>query len=67
VITRQPWPRFSRAFLVEGLVCAVGAIMIFYGAQSSSALLLVTGLVVFTLGGVAGVVLMVKAQRDKST
>ena len=40
--------------------------MIIYGTQSSPALL-VTGVVVFILGGLAGLVLMVKAQRDKST
>jgi hypothetical protein len=58
--------RFGPAFLVEGLVCAVGAIMIIYGAQSST-VLLVTGPVGFVLGGVAGAVLLVSAQRGKSS
>jgi hypothetical protein len=54
----------ARAFLTEGVLSAIGATMMFIGAQSSSVVVIV-GLAVFLLGGAAGVLALVKARRAK--
>jgi len=52
--------------LIEGVLCAIGAAMIILGARSSPALVVV-GVTLFLLGGVVGVLALVRARRGKNT
>jgi hypothetical protein len=56
----------ARTFMIEGVLCAIGAAMVLVGASSSPALVVV-GVTLFILGGVVGVVALVGARRGKST
>jgi hypothetical protein len=56
----------ARAFIIEGVLCAIGAAIVIVGASSSPALVVV-GVTLFLLGGVVGVLALVRARRSKNT